>query len=99
MATTSIAAEFPRGCRYCGRFDAATRTPAHVVDDLLAIHRAKEQLRAAFGLPSPDYRDDVYDLLCELDALDHAALAADAAGRTTTTASGARGFAASLARR
>ena len=49
-------------------------------------------------MTEPCYPADVYDLLCELDALDRAALADDAAGRTTTS-SGARGFAASLARR
>ena len=63
-------------CIYCGRFQndeqAEERTVAHIQADLLAIHRANEGLIRDFGLEHPGFRDDVYDLLCELDGAEAA---------------------------
>lgn len=59
-------------CIYCGRFqtdeEAEQRTATHIRADLLAVHRANEALMRDFGTQHPGYQDDVYDLLCELDA-------------------------------
>lgn len=59
-------------CIYCGRpqtdEQAEHRTTEHITEDLLAIHRHDAALRRTFGAPHPGYEDDVYDLLCELDA-------------------------------
>lgn len=59
-------------CIYCGRFqtdaEAEQRTRTHITEDLLAVHRTNEGLIRDFGIQHPGYRDDVYDLLCELDA-------------------------------
>ncbi len=62
-------------CIYCGRFQTdeeaeRNRTREHVIADLLAVHRAAVALAAEFGVDSPGYADDVYDLLCELDTAD-----------------------------
>lgn len=58
-------------CIYCGTIqsDAAAeiRTVEHITRDLVAVHRVKETLAREFGIDSPSYDDDVYDLLCDLD--------------------------------
>ncbi|UQN30692.1 hypothetical protein [Brachybacterium kimchii] len=63
-------------CAYCGAFesdeDAERRTREHVLHDLLAVHRAAEELAREFRVASPGRDDDVYDLLCELDQIDRA---------------------------
>lgn len=58
-------------CIYCGCFQtdeqAEIRTIEHITRDLLAVQRVKETLAREFGVASPGYEDNVYDLLCDLD--------------------------------
>ena len=58
-------------CTYCGRFEREDepRSWHHVIEDLVAVHRAREELRVEFGLDLAGDRDDIHDLLCELAAM------------------------------
>lgn len=74
-------------CIYCGVLQtdeqAEVRTVEHVTRDLVAVHQVKETLAREFGIDSPSYEDDVYDLLCDLDTATRqaAALAGTAVAR------------------
>lgn len=92
-------------CIYCGRMEteaeSQVRDRAHVVVDLLAVHARYEAERPG---DSQGFASDVYDLLCDLAAADHAAIVADAEKAASgwigrPSPAGAHGFAASLARR
>lgn len=56
-------------CIYCGGYqeDPENRPVEHIAVDLTVTHRLSEARRVRTGDMGQRYRDDIYDLLCELD--------------------------------
>lgn len=57
-------------CIYCGGYqaDPENRPTDHIAYDLALTHRRAEDYRVTMQAENSGLRDDIYDLLCELEA-------------------------------